>query len=263
MEKAKTKMKKIGGIALNVLMYVFLAICIFSVVLTVLSKRDADGAANVFGFQMRVVTSDSMAKCELTDVSDYKIKDIPVRSMVFVKTVPDDPADADEWYGKLKAGDVLTFRYVYATQVTITHRIISITEKETGGFIIELAGDNKNAEDGQLTQVIDTSIPNSTNYVIGKVVGQSYLLGLIMSLLMQPVGIVLMIIVPCFVIILLEILKISRVFGEDKKNRKQEEREKTNSELEELRRKLAELERLKQQSAEATNNEKSKEDERE
>ena len=263
MEKAKTKMKKIGGIALDVLMYVFLAICIFSVVLTVLSKRDADGAANVFGFQMRVVTSDSMAKCELTDVSDYKIKDIPVRSMVFVKTVLDDPADADEWYGKLKAGDVLTFRYVYATQVTITHRIISITEKETGGFIIELAGDNKNAEDGQLTQVIDTSIPNSTNYVIGKVVGQSYLLGLIMSLLMQPVGIVLMIIVPCFVIILLEILKISRVFGEDKKNRKQEEREKTNSELEELRRKLAELERLKQQSAEATNNEKSKEDERE
>ena len=263
MEKAKTKMKKIGGIALNVLMYVFLAICIFSVVLTVLSKRDADGAANVFGFQMRVVTSDSMAKCELTDVSDYKIKDIPVRSMVFVKTVPDDPQDADEWYGKLKAGDVLTFRYVYATQVTITHRIISITEKETGGFIIELAGDNKNAEDGQLTQVIDTSIPNSTNYVIGKVVGQSYLLGLIMSLLMQPVGIVLMIIVPCFVIILLEILKISRVFGEDKKNREQEEREKTNSELEELRRKLAELERLKQQSAEATNNEKSKEDERE
>ena len=263
MEKAKTKMKKIGGIALNVLMYVFLAICIFSVVLTVLSKRDADGAANVFGFQMRVVTSDSMAKCELTDVSDYKIKDIPVRSMVFVKTVPDDPQDADEWYGKLKAGDVLTFRYVYTTQVTITHRIISITEKETGGFIIELAGDNKNAEDGQLTQVIDTSIPNSTNYVIGKVVGQSYLLGLIMSLLMQPVGIVLMIIVPCFVIILLEILKISRVFGEDKKNREQEEREKTNSELEELRRKLAELERLKQQSAEATNNEKSKEDERE
>ena len=50
----------------------------------------------------------------------------------------------------VKVGDVLTFRYVYATQVTITHRITSITEEANGEFIIELAGDNKNSEDGQL-----------------------------------------------------------------------------------------------------------------
>ena len=241
----KTKVKKIGKIALDVLLYIFLAICIFAVFVTVLSKRDSDGAAEVFGYQMRVVTSDSMSESEFTDVSAYKIKDIPIRSMVFVKVMPDDPAEADEFYRNLKVGDVLTFRYVYTTQVTITHRITSITEKDTGGFIIELAGDNKNSEDGQLVQVIDTSIPNNTNYVIGKVTGQAYLLGLIMSFLMQPIGIILLIIVPCFIIILLEVLKIAKVLGADKKKREQEEKQKKDDELEELRRKLAELEKLK------------------
>lgn len=263
----KAKIKKIGKIALDVLLYIFLAICIFAVIVTVISKRDSDGAAEVFGYQMRVVTSDSMSESEFTDVSAYKIKDIPIRSMVFVKVMPDDPAEADEFYRSLKVGDVLTFRYVYTTQVTITHRITSITEKDTGGFIIELAGDNKNSEDGQLTQVIDTSIPNNTNYVIGKVTGQAYLLGLLMSFLMQPVGIILLIIVPCFIIILLEVLKIVKVLGADKKKREQEEKQNKDNELEELRRKLAELEREKTEqttsqptAVESNDNEEIKED---
>lgn len=255
----KAKIKKIGNIALNVLLYIFLAICILSVFVTVLSKRDSDGAAKVFGYQMRVVISDSMSECEHTDVSAYRIKDIPIRSMVFVKVMPNDPAEADEFYRSLEVGDVLTFRYVYTTQVTITHRITSITEKDTGGFIIELAGDNKNSEDAQLTQVIDTSIPNNTNYVIGKVTGQAYLLGVIMSFLMTPVGIVLVIIVPCFIIILLEVLKIVKVLGADKKKREQEEKAKNESELEELRRRLSELQREKsEQSIENTENKEDK-----
>ena len=208
---------KIGRILCDIIIFVFLVVCIFSVFVTVLSRKDADGAAEVFGYQMRVVTSDSMAECEHTDVSAYKIKDIPVRSMVFVKMMPQAPAEADAFYRSLQVGDVLTFRYVYTTQVTITHRITSITEKDTGGFIIELAGDNKNSEDANLTQVIDTSVPNNTNYVIGKVVGHSYLLGFIMSFLKQPVGIVLFVIVPCFIIIMLEVLKIARVLEEDKR----------------------------------------------
>ena len=209
---------RIGAIIRDIIIFVFLLVCIFSVFVTVLSRKDADGAAEVFGYQMRVVTSDSMAACEHTDVSAYKIKDIPVRSMVFVEVMPKTPAEADAFYRSLQVGDVLTFRYVYTTQITITHRITSITEKETGGFIIELAGDNKNSEDANLTQVIDTSVPNNTNYVIGKVVGSSYLLGSFMNFLKQPAGIVLCIIVPCFIIIMLEVIKIVKVLEEDKRN---------------------------------------------
>lgn len=239
----KAKIRKIGKITLDILLYIFLAICIFAVFVTVLSKRDSDGAAEVFGYQMRVVTSDSMSESEFTDVSAYKIKDIPIRSMVFVKVMPDDPAEADEFYRSLEVGDVLTFRYVYTTQVTITHRITAITEKETGGFVIELAGDNKSSEDGQLTQVIDTSVPNNMNYVIGKVTGQAKIFGSVMSFLMQPVGIIFLIILPCAIIILIEILKIVKLLTADKKMREQEEMNKKESELEELRRRLAEMEK--------------------
>ena len=241
----KSNVKKLGSILVNLLLCIFLTVCVLAVFLTVFSKKDTDGAAEMFGYQMRVVTSDSMAKCELTDVSDFEIKSIPVRSMVFVKVMPDDPAEADDWYRSLKVGDVLTFRYVYSSQVTITHRITSITEKETGGFIIELAGDNKNSENSQLRQVIDTSIPNNTNYVIGKVTSQAYVFGAVMSFLMQPIGTVLVIIVPCFIIMMIEIIKIAGVLSSDKKFKAQEETAKKDSELEELRRKLAELEREK------------------
>lgn len=240
----KVKAKKIANIALNILLYIFLAICIFAVCLTLFSRRGADGSVEVFGHEMRVVTSESMAKCELTDVSDYKIKDIPLRSMVFVKLIPEDPVKANEWYGELEVGDVLTFRYVYATQVTITHRITSITEKE-GGYIIELAGDNKNTKDGQLVQTIDTSIPNNTNYVIGKVVGQARVFGAVMSFLMKPMGILLVIIVPCFFIMLLEVIKIVKVLDSDKKSREEEEKAKKEAELESLRRRISELEKDK------------------
>ena len=248
----KKKLKKIGSIIINILLYLFLAVCVFSVVLTVFSKKDVDGAAELFGYQMRVVTSDSMAKCELTDVSGYDIKSIPLRSMIFVKLMPEDEAEANEWYGDLKVGDVLTFRYVYTNQVTITHRITAITEKETGGYIIELAGDNKNSESGQLYQTIDTSIPNNTNYVIGKVTGQAFILGFIISLLKSPLGIIFIVIVPCFIIILLEVLKIVGAYNAERKKREQEEASKRDSELEELRRRLAELEKDKTESTDDT-----------
>ena len=243
MKNQETKTKKnVGKMILDILLYVFLVICICCVLLTVLSKRDTDGAVQIMGYQMRIVTSESMAKCEFTDVSNYEIKDIPLRSMVFVQVIPEDAEEAEEWYRDLEVGDVLTFRYVYTTQVTITHRITSIREKETGGFIIELAGDNKNADDSQMVQTIDTSIEDNTNYVIGKVTGQAYVFGVIMSFLMQPVAIVLLIIIPCIIIMVMEILKIFSVVNGDKKNKELEEIKKKDSELEELRRRLAELE---------------------
>ena len=244
----KSKAKKIGRILGNVLLYLFLALCIFTVFLTVFSKKEVDGAAEIFGYQMRVVTSASMEKCDKTDVSAYDIKDIPVRSMIFVETIPSDPEEADEWYRSLKVGDVLTFRYVYTKQVTITHRITSIREKESGGYIIQLAGDNLSDNTQPLFQTIDTSIPNSTNYVIGKVTGQAYLLGLLVSLMMTPVGMVLAVILPCLTIMLLEIGKLVRSFRQSKDREAFEASEQKDREIEELRRRVRELEESRGES---------------
>lgn len=240
---SKTKLKQIGEIALQVLLYLFLATCLFSLILTVAAKKDADGAAELFGFQMRVVVSDSMAKCAETDVSEYEIGSIPLHSMIFVELVPDNPEEAEAWYADLSVGDVLTFRYVYTNQVTITHRITAITAKNSGGYIIELAGDNKNADSGQLYQTIDTSVPNATNYVVGKVTGQARVLGFLISLLKTPLGIIFIVIVPCFIIILLEVLKIVGAYHAERKKRAQEEIAQKNSELEELRHRLLLLEK--------------------
>lgn len=239
----KTKIKKIGTICFNIILYLFLALCIFSVILTIVSKKSVDGATEVFGYELRVVTSDSMAECDQTDVSEYEIKSIPIRSMIFVEKIPQNEAEAEQWYRSLKVGDVLTFRYVYTNQVTITHRITSITEKETGGFVIELAGDNKNADSEQLYQTIDTSIPENMNYVLGKVTGQSLLFGGILTMLKSPLGLIFLIIIPCFIIILLEVLKIVGAYSAERKEKEQEESAKKEDELAELRRRLAELEK--------------------
>ena len=237
----KNLLKKIGDIAGNVVMFIFLAVCILAIIMTLFGKRDQDGTVEIFGHQMRIVVSDSMAKSEYTDVSNYKIKHIPINTMVFIKLVPDDPAKADEWYSNIEIGDVLTFRYVYTNQVTITHRVVGIEEKDTGGYLIHLEGDNKSSNSELLKQTIDTSIPNSTNYVIGEVIGTNFLFGLFLSIISKPIGAICIIILPCFIIILLEVLKIVRVLNADKKEKEQEEMSKKDNELEELRRQLAAL----------------------
>ena len=237
--------KKVWSIVSNVLLYLFIAICLIGVLLTITAKKDEDGTATIFGMQMRLVISPSMEKCDATDVSDFEIKDIPVNSMVFIEVVPTDPTEAEKWYDELEVGDVLTFKYVYTRQETITHRITNKTEKPTGGYIIELTGDNKNSDSQTLTQIIDTSNSNSPEYIIGKVTGQSYILGLFISVLKSPLGLILIVILPSLVIMIFEIVKVVKIVTAEKRQKEQEEKEQQQNELDELRRRLAELEASK------------------
>ncbi len=248
-EQANMKVKKIVNVILSVLTYLFFFICITSLILSVLAKKDPDGAVSVFGKQMRVVLSDSMAKCDQTDVSDYEIKDIPVKSMVFIDLMPEDEKEKNEWLEDLEENDVLTFRYVYVQQETITHRIKSITENKNGGFTIVLEGDNKSSDSNILTQTIDTSEENSPNYVIGKVTGQSYFLGLLVTAIKSPVGIICIIILPALIIAILEIIKLVDAFNSKKKEKAQAEEKKKDEELDELRRKIKLLEEERSASA--------------
>ena len=230
----------------NILLCAFLAFCILTLIFTLTARRDPDGTVNLFGRQMRIVLTNSMAECEETDVSAFDIGSIPRGSVVFIRTVPEDKEARDAWYGSLREGDVLTFKYVYAAQLTITHRITEIKENDDGtGYIIRLEGDNKNTEDGALVQEIDTSKrATSFNYVIGKVTGQSYLLGLLLTLFKSPFGLIL-IIVASILIIGFEVFKLVRMATADKREREDKEKEEKDNELEELRRRLAELESSK------------------
>ena len=240
---SQSPLRKALHISLLVLMYAFLVLSIFAVIVVLTSQKSRDGATNVFGHQMRIVVSESMEKCDETDVSKYKIKDIPLNSMVLVELVPEDEKKADEWYSDLKVGDVLTFRYLYRTQQTITHRIVAIEEKPDGGYIIELEGDNKNSDGETLKQTIDTSHDRSVamNYVIGKVVGVSRVGGAVITGLKKPLGMLFMVIVPCLIIIALEVIRILNVINNEKRKKTAEEIKKQDDKIAELERQLAEM----------------------
>ncbi len=234
--------RKIIKIALSIVQWIFFIICVVALILAIYAKRNSDGAVSFFGKQMRIVTSSSMEKCDQTDVSGFEIKSIPIKSMVFIDCVPKNEADAERWYASLRVGDVLTFKYVYTSQVTITHRITEIIPKE-GGYVISLEGDNKSSESGVLTQTIDTSLTDSPNYIIGRVVGQSYGLGLLLTAINSPVGMVCIIIVPCLIIMVLEIFRIVNTLTEKKREAEKEAQKKKDEELQELRQQLIELRR--------------------
>ena len=233
--------KKVANIVLDVVVVAVLLLALFTIVVTINAKKSQDkDASSIFGYQLRFVQSGSMEKCAYTDVSKYKVKSIKVKSCVFIKTAPTDVEKIKEWYKTLKVGDVLTFQY---KGEIITHRIVKIEEKETGnGYIITLKGDYKSSKDNEpAEQVIDTEVdtPAKTTYIIGKVTGQSYLLGLCVYVLKKPVGIVCVVIVPCLLMIVIQIFRIVNVLGEDKKNKRKEEQANKDDEIEELKRQLA------------------------
>lgn len=238
--------KRFFSIIFEIIMYLFMIVCMFGIIIAIFSKKDVDNTAILFGHQMRVVETPSMEECELTDVSKYDIKSLPVKTLIFIEVVPEDEQKKEKWYADLEIGDVLTFKYLYIRQETITHRIIDIIKKDTGGYLIYLEGDNKDSEEGVLTQIIDTSVSESPNYVVGKVVGQSYPLGLLIYALKSPIGLIFIILIPCAVIIIFEIIKIINVFSAEKKAKEKENQQKQLDELEELKKKIAQLESEKE-----------------
>ena len=235
------KAKKVFKVVLNVLTYLFVALCLVAVVFSITGKKSEDGATEIFGYQLRVVKSDSMARYEGFDTSSFDIGAIPVGSMVFVESVPTDKKA--EWYGALEVGDVLTFRYVYGgTQYTITHRISKITPKGDGNYVFELKGDNKASENSDtLEQTIDTSFTESTNYILGKVVGQSRFLGFVVTIIGSPVGLICVVIVPALIIIIFEVVRIVGLFKKDKKEKEKESVKQMSEEIELLKKQLLEL----------------------
>lgn len=287
-----SKGKKALNIAVDVVLYLFLAFSVLLLIMTLVSRKRGGDAVNLFGREARIVVSNSMEMSEDEEfnksIQQYKIKDIKVRTMVFIKRAPDpetDPEKAKAFYASLKVGDVLTFRYYFggakpdwandnSAQPVITHRIVDLTPLDDGHFRIVLQGDNRAAGHTPDVQTLytDAYLGNRGDErykeVIGKVTGKSVVLGNIAYAVRQPIGIALIIIVPCAVIIIWQIVRIALVIAEDKKKKAAEaqakkeqaaaeelertrkqaekeayEREQKERELEELKRKVAELER--------------------
>ena len=243
-DKNKSILKIVFNVIIDILLVLFIACAAFVLVINITSKKDSDGTATIFNTQLRLVASDSMAQCDETDVSKFEIKSIPIKSCVFVETIPTDETKKQEWLSNIKVGDVLTFRYTYTKQETITHRVVSI-EPKTGGYIFTLAGDNKSSDSGVLKQVIDTTLVDSPNYIVGKVKGQSYFLGLIIYALRSTWGTVFFIVIPCLIIITVSVVRIVKVIMVEKKEKSLEQVKSQSQEIEELRKQIELLQKEK------------------
>ena len=114
--------------------------------------------------------------------------------------------------------------------------------EEKGGYVIKLVGDNDGGDDEAMEQIIytyahynDMADPDDQlrGQVIGKVVGQNLVLGTIVTTLKQPLGMVLIIIVPCLIVIIIEVIRIVKVLNSEKnekaKKTQEEQQEKLNS----------------------------------
>ncbi len=229
-------------------MFVFMILCALAIVFTVASKKNAsdDGAVTVFGYQLRTVLTGSMEASEHTNVDGYDIGSIPTGSLILVKTAPEDPEKLNAWYeNDVKPGDVLTFRYsgYGLRQVTITHRVID-KQPIDGGYIISLEGDNKSDSTNPGVQTIDTTKrTGSGDYIIGEVVANSLVVGKAMNFVKSPAGIILLIMVPCFFIILFEVIKIIKISKKDKKEEIEKATADKDGEIEELRKQLEALQK--------------------
>jgi hypothetical protein len=181
----KQKINKV----LNILVYCFVFVAAVFTFLTISMKSNNKDGVTIFGHQMMLVETGSMEKNDLVNVEDYEIKSIKQNSLIFVKVVDED--NPNEFYDDIEINDVLTFKYMIGNkQQTITHRVIDIKEKEDG-FVFYLRGDNINADGTTSTQILDTTNEDSFNYVVGKVVGVSYFVGVLVTAVKSDIGLIL------------------------------------------------------------------------
>lgn len=253
-KKPKTVLQKILDVALKVIVVIVVIIAVFVLFVTITSKKSPDGAANIFGYQMRTILTGSMEKCkhedpseecDHVDVSKYEIGHLPVDTMIFIELVPEDKDEANEWYKNLKEGDVLTFQYT--GMGVVTHRIIEIEPNSTGGYEIDLMGDNRGDDGTAGVQTIITNNADSANRVIGKVVGQSVFLGKAVTIIRKPVGAIFVILVPCLLIVIVEVVKIIVVLTEDKRAKRKAQNEERKALEEKTEMAREDIEELKKQ----------------
>lgn len=214
-EKSQT-VKRIFKVVGDVLVVLLIIAAIFILYVALTAKKNGDDAATIFGRQLRIVVSESMEASDQTDVSNYKIKSIRVKSCIFIDLVPEDEPPLGDWYADVKIGDVLTFKYDYNGIKIITHRVIEI-QKAENGYIITLQGDNKTEGGVTGTQTINTA-NSSFGSVIGKVTGQSYVLGAFICAFKTPIGLTCIVLIPCLAIIGLEVVRIVTLLGSEKGN---------------------------------------------
>lgn len=222
------KAGRVVSVVTTVIVALFLVVAVFALAVTLVYRVQGE-TAELFGYQLRVVTSGSMEP------------NIKQGALVAIRTAEEGD---ESFYEDLEVGDVLTFYWfngaTSADEVVVTHRIVNIQESD-GRYVFTLRGDAVEND----TQ----TIAGDSGNIIGKVTWDSYVVGRILTFVRSSVGIVCCLILPAAVVICFEVVRIVKLVREGKEEQKKEKAQEEESELERLRREVAALKEEKRAAA--------------
>lgn len=225
--KAKKVLSVLSGIVIALFLILAVA-CLFVSISYKIQGEDGE----LFGRQFRIVTSGSMEP------------EIATGAIVCIDAAPTEDGEArQEFLDSLEVGNVITFYDWYYIPgknedkdednegVVVTHRIVEIQEGESGRTFV-CHGDA--VDEGEVQYVDEDN-------VIGIVEWDNLALGKVVQFFRTNVGIVVCLILPAALILLYEVIHISRILSERKREKREEEAAAREEEIERLRRELDEI----------------------
>ncbi len=167
--------KKVASIALSVVMWIIILVAALYA-FTTLATREDGSVSDIAGFTPLAVQSDSMAPT------------FNKGDLIFIKKCDTS---------KLEVGDIVTFHTIIDNEYALnTHRIVSVEAASDGSPVYHTKGDANPVEDAAPAPAAD---------VVGRVVFVSAGLGVVVSLLTNPLLFFPFIVVPLIVLLVLEI----------------------------------------------------------
>lgn len=217
-------MKKILNIIKNIFTYFIVAFAVFMVVFTMISVNTLNQPKkSLFGYKFFIVLSDSMSK------TDFKAGDLIISKEV-------DPAT-------LKVGDIITYQSTNSENYgeIVTHKIRELKEDAYGnpGFITY----------GTTTDTNDENVV-AYSFVFGKYQGKLPGVGKFCQFLKTTPGYFVCIFAPLFILIMMQMINIIRLFQRYKKEqliKLKKEKEKIKNDRAEIDKMMKELLSMKEQ----------------
>lgn len=182
---------------LNIIRWFFtiiiLLFAIFMVIFTLLSSTKINNKKEtLFGYSLFIVWSDSMKK------TDFAAGDLIIVKETDTK--------------KLNVGDIITFESTSQMSFgdTITHKIKEINKSDSGEFMFTTYGTSNGEENVDDTPVYESNI-------IGKYCGKIPSFGYFANFLKEPLGYVLCILLPCVMLVVMQMINIGGAISQKRK----------------------------------------------
>lgn len=156
----KGKGKKIAGIVVNVILWIFVAFCVFVTVVVASANSNAKNVTEIGGKCYLNVLSDSMNAEKPEGVPEDKPSGFKKGDMLISKYIAED----DEAIDSLQVGDIITFEWDINGDGSLskgeynTHRIVEIERNGNEITSVTTRGDNTEYSKGQVEKVRRSSI---------------------------------------------------------------------------------------------------------